>query len=253
MSFAFSDQCQMLFPRFVFHRQYLDVAEFNKELFQLASRDALANRTDGTHERAIGDKATHLAHLRHNFLADCKHPAVAQLIRMADETARAYLKTVYAYEHRGEIELMSDTFHQQRSTGENVGINCHVHFPADLTVNYYARIDRDPSETNPLRLGALRFYDPQHLNTRVWPNKNPAVFTHSWYNLVPNEGSMVVFEGHMPHDSTYFEGEHRLCIPIMAIVRTPRKYCTMAVSELLNLQANEPTSEHATQYTPDNK
>lgn len=236
MSISHSDQCHVIFPRFVFHRQYDGVAEFNKVIFELASKDAEANRTDGSHEKAIGNKATHLAHLRHNFLAECKHPAVAQLIRMADETVRAYLKSVYAYEHTGEIEMMSDTFHQRKSHGENVGINCHTHFPADLVVTYYARLDRDPAETNPLRQGAVRFYDPQHVNTRPWPNNNPSVFTNSWFNLVPNEGSMVIFEGHVPHDSTYFDGDHRMCIPIMVNIVTPRKHCKVPVSDLLNFQ-----------------
>jgi hypothetical protein len=25
----------------------------------------------------------------------------------------------------------------------------------------------------------------------------------------------VVFEGYVPHDSTYFEGEERMCIPVL--------------------------------------
>ena len=155
---------------------------------------------------------------------------------MVDDALREYLRVVYNYDHKGEITLMSDTFHQQKSTGENVGVNCHCHWPAHFAVVYYARVDRDPEEQNPLRQGSVRFYDPQNLSTRQWPNNNPSVFTGAWFNLVPEEGSLVIFEGHLPHDSTYFDGEHRLCVPVMANIITPRSHCPVPVSDLLNFQ-----------------
>lgn len=229
------DQLHTIFPRFVFHRQYHNMTHFNRALFELACEDATANRTDGTEECAIGSQVTHLAHLRHNFLLDyASSPLVRRLTKMADDCVRAYLRTAYNYDHLGELAMLSDTFHQRRSAGENVGINCHTHFPAHLVVTYYARLDRDPGESNPLRQGAVRFYDPQHVNTRPWPNNNPDAFTNSWFNLVPEEGSMVVFEGHLPHDSTFFDGEHRMCIPIMVDVLTPRVQVKTPVSEILN-------------------
>jgi hypothetical protein len=232
----FYDDVATIFPRFVFHRKYQPDVDFHKGIYDLATSDAIANRTDGTEANAIGSKATHLSHLRHNFLDDCKHPYVLKLINMADESVRAYLKKVYNYDHTGELEMMSDTFWQQRERGENVGINCHTHFTSHVVVTYYVRVDRDPKETNPLRMGSVRFYDPQHVNTRPWPNNNKQLNTTSWYNVIPEEGSMVVFEGFMPHDSTYFDGESRLCIPIMVNLVTPRTHIKKSVSELIRKQ-----------------
>lgn len=236
MNSPYQDNVHAIFPRFVFHRQYNDMEEFNKRLFELASVDAARNVANAEDQRTIGSNTTHLAHLRHNFLLDCKDETVRQLIEMVDNTVRQYLWTVYSYEHTGELNMLSDTFHQKRAEGQNVGINCHTHFPAHLVVTYYARVDRDPEETNPLRQGAVRFYDPQHVNTRPWPNNNPSVFTNSWFNLVPNEGSMVVFEGHIPHDSTYFDGEHRMCVPVMVDVITPRVQIKTPASKLFEAQ-----------------
>ncbi len=225
-----------IFPRFVLHQQHQPEAGFHEDLYRLASEDAVANRTDGSQPNAIGQRATHLSHLRHNFLDDCKHPAVLKLIQMVDAACRSYVESVYHYRHEGELEMMSDTFWQQRSRGENVGINCHTHLTSHLVATYYVRVDRDPAETNPLRQGSVRFYDPQHINTRPWPNNNPHVFTNSWFNVVPEEGSLLVFEGHLPHDSTFFDGEARMCIPIMVNLVTPRTHIKKPVSELIKGQ-----------------
>jgi hypothetical protein len=228
-----SDRFDQIFPRFVMHRRYEPDPTFHADLYRLAAEDAATNRTDGSQANAIGQKATHLSHLRHNFLQDCKHPAVLRLIEMVDLACRNYVEAVYHYRHEGDLEMMSDTFWQQRSRGENVGINCHTHFTSHLVATYYVRVDRDPRETNPLRQGSVRFYDPQHVNTRPWPNNNPGLISTSWFNVVPEEGSMVVFEGHLPHDSTFFDGEARMCIPVMVNLVTPRTHIKRPVSDLL--------------------
>lgn len=230
------DTLDMVFPRFVMHRRHGVDRAFHDDLYRLACADAAANRTDGTQPSAIGQRATHLSHLRHNFLADCKHPAVQRLIELVDAACRDYVQSVYHYRHEGELEMMADTFWQQRERGENVGINCHTHVTSHLVATYYVRTDRDPGEINPLRQGSVRFYDPQHVNTRPWPNNNPAVLTTSWFNVIPEEGSMVVFEGHLPHDSTFFDGQARLCIPVMVNLVTPRTHIKQPVSELLARQ-----------------
>lgn len=230
------DFLSQIFPRFVLHRKLAVNSEFHDDLYRLAAEDASKNRTDGTHASAIGQRATHLSHLRHNFLDDCKHPAVLKLIQLVDKACRDYVEAVYHYRHDGELEMMSDTFWQQRSRGENVGINCHTHFTSHLVATYYVRVDRDPLETNPLRQGSVRFYDPQHINTRQWPNNNPALISNAWFNVVPEEGSMIVFEGHLPHDSTFFDGESRMCIPVMVNLVTPRTHIKKPVSELIASQ-----------------
>ncbi|MBO6510209.1 MAG: hypothetical protein JJ979_17305 [Roseibium sp.] len=228
---------EMLYPRFVFHKQYADAdlsPNFNERLKKVAIEDAVANRVPaGGHERAIGTKATHLAHLRHNFLMDATDPVVGEFAQMVDTSIREYLSAVYHYDHEGDIEMMSDTFWQSRERGENVGINCHTHFRADLVVTYYVENGLDPQEDNPLRKGAVRFYDPQNLGVRTWPNNNPGVFTNGWFHLVPKVGSLVIFEGHMPHDSTYFGGAERLCIPVMCDVKTGRSHDKSTLAQIL--------------------
>jgi hypothetical protein len=155
---------------------------------------------------------------------------------MIDETARDYLRAVYRYEHDGELELMADTFLQRKSHNENTGINAHAHQLSQMVVTYYPRVVQDEAETDRLRRGALRFYDPQMVNGRHWPNNNPQVFSNAWFNLEPQTGSMVAFEGHMVHDSTFFAGEERICIACMVNVVTPRSHCKESVSSLLEHQ-----------------
>ena len=236
MSVILGDRLDSIFPRFVFHRSHEVDRQFHDDLYRLAAEDAVKNRTDGSQATAIGQKATHLSHLRHNFLDDCKHPAVLRLIHMVDAACRDYVEKVYNYRHEGELEMMSDTFWQQRSRGENVGINCHTHVTSHLVATYYVRVDRDPEETNVLRKGSVRFYDPQHVNTRPWPNNNQGLISTSWFNVIPEEGSLVVFEGHLPHDSTFFDGEARMCIPVMVNLVTPRTHIKKPVSQLIAKQ-----------------
>lgn len=230
-------RCRMIYPRFVYERQWDKSEAFNDALYEVATRDAAANRVPkGGHAKAIGEKTTHLAHLRHNFLMEQKHPCVAELACMVDKAVRDYLQLVYAYQHEGPVRMMSDTFYQSRERGENVGINCHTHFRTDIVATYYVRTGIEEGETNPLRMGALRFYDPQNLGERPWPNNNPQICTSGWANVIPSNGLMVLFEGHMPHDSTYFGGSERLCIPVMCEVATPRSHIKASLPEILIFQ-----------------
>lgn len=227
----------MLFPRFVLHNRYDEGREFNEELHRIAREDALAHRlTGGDPRSADRPKANHLAHDRYNFLAETRSPVVRRLIEMIDETARDYLRQVYRYDHTGDLEIMADTFLQRRAYGENLGINTHTHPLTHLVVTYYPRTDRDEQETSPLRRGAVRFYDPQLVNGRQWPNNNPQLNANSWFSIEPEVGSMLAFEGHMPHDSVFFDGEERLCIATMVKVISPRCYIQTSVKELLAWQ-----------------
>jgi hypothetical protein len=231
------NELSMIFPRFVLHSIYDEGKEFNDELHKLGREDCLARRLTGEDERSADKRpGTHLAHQRYNFLQDTKSPVVRRLIEMYDETARNYLRAVYNYDHTGDLEMMADTFLQRRAYGENVGINAHIHLTSQIVVTYYPRVDRDENETNSLRRGNLKFYDPQMINGRHWPNNNPNVFANSWFDLEPKVGSMIAFEGFMPHDSGYFDGEERLCIPCMINVITPRSHIKTSVKELLKCQ-----------------
>lgn len=226
-----------IFPAFVMHKQWEVSDEFNQRLYELAAEDALKNRIQSADDkRNIGDTSNHLGHIRHNFLVDYQTPEVRQLAQMADQAVREYLLSVYGYEHTGELHMMSDTFWQRRSHGENVGINSHTHIKADIVVTYYPRFDLNPNETSSLRKGAVRFYDPANYGKRFWPNNNQAFFVGGWFQVEPKAGSMTVFEGYVPHDSTYFEGEERMCIPILVDVDTPKKHCKASISEILAAQ-----------------
>ena len=117
--------------------------------------------------------------------------------------------------------MMSDTFWQRRALQENVGINAHTHIQTDIVCTYYPRVvlDADCPKTS-LHRGAVRFYDPANVGKRLWPCNNPDAYVGGWYAVEPRTGSMLVFEGHVPHDSTYFEGEERMCIPVLCSLDT---------------------------------
>lgn len=233
-------QIQPIFPTFVMHKRWDVSKTFNDRLYELAAADALRNRiSDPADPRNIGDQSSHLGHLRHNFLLDTKDPAIVQFVRMTDIAAREYLLAVYGYEHVGEIAMMSDTFWQRRAERENVGINAHTHIKADLVVTYYPRVrlDADAPDTS-LHRGSVRFYDPANVGKRFWPVNNPSFHIGGWYSVTPQEGSMTVFEGYLPHDSTFFAGEERMCIPVLCDVITPRSHCKATLSEILRAQAD---------------
>lgn len=231
-------QITTIFPSFVMHKTWHTPAGFNERLYKLAAEDAEKNKIkDESNPANIGDTSNHLGHLRHNFLTDCKAEEVETLVKMADSAVREYLACVYGYEHTGEIRMMSDTFWQKRDSGENVGINSHTHVKADLVVTYYPRIDVEPGEKSSLRKGAARFYDPANIGKRFWPCNNPDFFVGGWFQLEPQVGSMTVFEGYLPHDSTFFSGAERMCIPILIDVDTPKKHCKASVSDILAFQS----------------
>ncbi|MFP5300049.1 hypothetical protein R2R70_02385 [Cobetia sp. SIMBA_158] len=226
-----------IFPSFVMHKHWDMPEGFNERLTELAIEDALKNRiTEEAGERNIGDTSNHLGHLRHNFLTDCRAPEVAMLTRMVDSAVREYLMLAYGYQHEGEIRMMGDALWQRRSHGENIGVSTHTHLKADIVVTYYPRVDLDGESENALRRGGVRFYDPANVGKRFWPCNNPSYYTGGWFQVEPRVGSMTVFEGHIPHDSTFFEGEGRMCIPIMVDVDTPKKHCKVTTSDILSFQ-----------------
>ncbi len=229
---------ETIYPSYVMHKHWDMSEEFNDRLFELAAADAVANRvTSDDDARNVGDTSNHLGHLRHNFLVDVKDPAVVTLTQMTSVAIREYLYHAYRYQHEGEIRMMSDTFWQRRAAKENVGINSHTHVQHDIVCTYYPRVvlDDDCPETS-LHRGALRFYDPSNVGKHLWPCNNPDHYIGGWYSVQPKTGSMVVFEGHMPHDSTYFEGDERMCIPILCKLDLPNSHQHATIKEIMEVQ-----------------
>lgn len=235
-------ELQTAYPVYVMHKKWDMPAGFNDRLHELARLDAERTRiVDPDDPRNSGDTTNHLGHIRHNFLTDFKDPALNVFTQMVDHAVREFVRLAYGYDHTGEITMMSDTFYQRRDLRENVGINTHTHMKSDIICTYYPRVALDADcPTTSLHRGALRFYDPSNLGKRLWPCRNPeGHHTNGWYEVVPEEGSMVVFEGYVPHDSTYFEGEERMCIPVLCDLELPNSHCKVRASDILAFQRKE--------------
>jgi hypothetical protein len=239
MEIQTTSEFQLIYPSFVLHKHWEMPEGFNHRLYALAAEDAERNRiTDPDEPRNSGDVTNHLGHLRHNFLMDLRDPAIPVFAQMVAAGVREYLQLAYGYDHTGEIRMMSDTFWQRRALRENVGINTHTHMQTDIVCTYYPWVvlDNDCPGTS-LHRGAVRFYDPANIGKRLWPCRNPDAYVGGWYAVEPKAGSMLVFEGHVPHDSTYFEGEERMCIPVLCALDLPNSHCKAGLREILAHQA----------------
>ena len=215
---------QAIYPNFVLHKHWEMPAAFNAGLAGLAMQEAEAHRiTRDDNPRNLGNRSNHFGHVRHNMLEDHKaDPHVRKLLRMVRDAICEYLIAAYGFAFDGEINATAETFLQDRARGENLGIFTHCHRKSDFVVTYYPLVEIDPEFANDqLRSGALRFYDPAGVGQRLWPNRNPQVHCGSWFQITPRQGSMVVFEGHLPHDSSYFEGARRICIPVQCDLVLP--------------------------------
>lgn len=238
LEIATTTELQVIYPAFVMHKHWTMPEGFDDHLYALAAEDAERNRiTNPEDPRNSGDLTNHLGHLRHNFLMETKDPAIRVFAQMVAAAVREYLALAYGYDHRGEIHMMSDTFWQQRNRRENLGIHTHTHIQSDIVCTYYPRVvlDADCPET-PLHRGAVRFYDPANVGKRLWPCRNPNAFIGGWYSVEPRSGSMLVFEGHVPHDSTYFEGAERMCIPVLCSLDLPNSHCKAGLRDILAAQ-----------------
>lgn len=234
-----------LYPTYLYRKDWITEPGFNQRLYELAADDSLRNRvTDNSDPKAIGQANTHISHQRHNFLADYKDPVMKTFITMVDTGIREYLKQVYNTTDITRIEMMADTLWQRRSIHENVGIGCHTHPRADIVVTYYPKFKLDADCPNtPFHRGHLRVYDPTTKGKRHWPSNNPNNFYGGWFGAEPREGAMFVFEGHIPHDSSYFVGDERMCIPVLCDIITPKSHTKVSVEDLLALQDSETPHE----------
>lgn len=215
---------QAIYPSFILHKHRDMPDAFNEGLAEIAMNEAAEHRiTEEDNPRNLGNRSNHFGHVRHNMLKDNKSdPHVCQLLEMVRSGICEFLMTAYGFAFDGEINANAETFFQDRDRGENLGIFTHSHRKSDFVVTYYPLVEVDPDYADDqLRSGALRFYDPAGVGARLWPNHNPRVHCGSWFQIVPRTGSMVVFEGHVPHDSSYFEGPRRVCIPVQCDLILP--------------------------------
>lgn len=226
-----------IYPSFVMHKHWETPDGFNERLYELAVKDALDNRpTNNSIENVIGQTDTHFSHLRHNFLLDYKeHDEIVTLTRMAEAAAKEYLQLVYNYDHKFGFQIMGDTFWQRRSHKENLGIYNHTHLSSDIVIVYYPKVDLD-DDANIEEVGALRVYDPANVGKRFWDTNNKSYFIGGWFQVEPKTGSMVVLEGYVPHDSTYFAGNERMCIPMQLSLNTPKKHVKVNMEEIVGGQ-----------------
>lgn len=221
-----SSEFQMIYPSFVLHKRWDMPETFNAALGEIAREGAKTHRvTDPSDPRNLGNRSNHFGHVRHNLLNDHQdHSAVQTLIAMTRAAIREFLYKAYRFDYDGKVSMTAETFYQQRAGGENVGIFTHTHLKSDLVCTYYPVVDLDEGFADaPLHSGALRFYDPAGKGGRLWKNFCPNHFIGSWYQVIPGTGSMIVFEGHVPHDSSFFEGRERICIPIQCDLALPNR------------------------------
>lgn len=224
-----TERLQPLWPSFALIKHWDTPDGFNEKLSDLGIKVNLDTRVkDANNPKNVGDTSNHMGHVRHNFITDHAHiPEIKQFASMVDYGVREYLQHVYNYEHEGDITMMGECFYQRRSHRENIGINNHTHMKCDFVVMYYSKINLDEGlddhpHTSSLHKGAVRLYDPANIGKRFWPCRNQDhAYYGGWYEIVPKEGTMIIIEGWQPHDSTYFFGDDRLCLPVLCDVITP--------------------------------
>jgi hypothetical protein len=229
-----------VFADYVQHNHWGHDDDFNNRLYQLAKVDALKNVvTDPLNPLAVGDGEQKYSHLRHNFLLDTVDPVIPQFIDMVQHSVREFLLRGFGYEHEGDIHMNADPFYQSKKTGENIGIYTHTHPSFELVCTYYPHVATFEGQSeNQMHNGAVRFYNPAMRGNRLWSSNPSYIHNKSRFSLLPKTGSMIVFEGHMPHDSTFFEAEDRMCIPVLCRLDLPNKHSTASMSEIMEVQNN---------------
>lgn len=212
-----------LYPTFVLVKEHLLTPQENQRLSEIAIEDAARHRVvDDADPRNLGTADSPFGHVRHNLL-DCyrAEPAVEAWLAAARAALSEYLHRACGAALPESITAIAEPFVQGAGNGETIGIFTHTHPRADFVVTYYPEVDFGEAGPQPHREGALRFYDPAGRGHRLWPNRNASIFTGSWLDVRPRSGTMVVFEGHVPHDSAPFEGTRRVCLPLQCSLRTP--------------------------------
>ena len=212
-----------LYPSFVLVKHDLLMPELNQWLAEIAIEDAARHRVvDDDDPRNLGTSDSPFGHIRHNLLAEHRgDTAVETWLAVARASLAEYLHRGFGAELPESLMAISEPVLQGEGDGETRGICNHTHPKADVVVTYYPEVDFGDVGPERFREGALRFYDPAGRGHRLWPNRNPAIFTGSWLDVRPRTGTLVVFEGHVPHDSAPFTGKRRVCLPLQVSLRFP--------------------------------
>jgi len=227
-----------IYPSFVMQGMANEIShEENLELARVSWSVWNSNAVTESQHKFGGTEAYYLSSKRSNMFAEHKtNPVVMKLARVADSMARAYLRQVYRYECTDPIDMMAEPFCQNAETGTH-GIAPHTHTLKPLLVTYYPIANvrrRDDARSGCCGLnGEANFYDPTNTGKRVWPNKNPDFFIGSSFRVEIKEGMLLAFEGHIPHDSAQFEGDERVCIPVICYPKLPNKNLGCTLEDLL--------------------
>lgn len=223
-----------LWANFVMELEWETPPGWNERLYELALLDheehLIRDENDprNTAPKSVGNKdvANYYNQRRHNFFTGTRAPEVATLAQMTDFAVREYMRSVWHNDYKGDIRMICDALYQRKEGEDNAGIHGHNHWRHDIVCTYYPRITFDPANPPPTskHMGQVRFYDPANMGKRLWANFNPAHHVGSWYSVTPKTGTMLVFEGRLFHDSTYFGGIERMCIPVMCQIDTPNRH-----------------------------
>jgi len=211
--------------------------EENAELARVAWSVWDSNAATERQYKTGQTEAYYLSGKRLNMFVEHKaNQTVMKLAKVADAMARAYLRQVYRYECKDPIDMMAEPFCQNAKTGTH-GIAPHAHTLKPLLVTYYPSMKvnhRDSALSGGCGLnGEANFYDPTNTGKRVWPNKNDDFFIGSSFRVEIKEGMLLAFEGHLPHDSAQFEGDERVCIPVICYPKLPNKNLGCTLEDLL--------------------
>lgn len=229
-----------IYPSFVSTKQWVGEDQLNQELFEIGKRAYFENRVrDDVDPRNVGVKENHISHRRYNLYTDYKAPCLAKLAMMVDAAARDFLLQAHHYWHEGEIEVSAEVIYQSSNPDQRANIWAHSHIAHDLVVTYYPVVNPSAPDEDPG--GKLRFYDSLGMGSRPWlKNAQKKIrqgeFIGDWYQVDPRAGTMVVFEGHLMHDSSPFYGLDRMCIPTYCKLILPNQVHLEPISEVIQKQ-----------------
>jgi hypothetical protein len=218
---------QALWTPFVMHRVTDCDDSFNSAVHDLAS----------SYEAYVRQARSGFPSEKHNNLGygGCdlieyaeNNATMKQLASIVQEACSDFLYMAYGYTHDGDMLMNAGTFWQYGD--QRLGLPAHTHNKHDLVAIYYPVVN---GGDDPMSDGSLRLYDPSNIGKRFWHSENTHSYYGGWYSIKPQKGSIIVFEGWVPHDSGYFDGRERLSIPFLVDVQTNRKHKMTAMSEII--------------------
>jgi len=226
--FSHTTSVQALWTPFVMHRVIQSGDSFNQEVREIATEYDTAVREM---REGFPGKSNNLGYGGYDLITYGKNSKVIKdLVSLVTDACKDFVEMVYGYRHDGDMMINAGTFRQHGD--QNLGIPAHTHNKRDLVAVYYPVIDADDSD--PMKDGSLRLFDPANIGKRFWACSNEHSFYGNWYAIKPEVGSLVVFEGWIPHDSGYFKGNERLSIPFLIDLVTDKKHTMTSVTELMS-------------------